>query len=67
MWGEYCDWYLELSKTTIYDDQAASAARLNGVRHTLFETMAVIVRLLHPMMPFLTEEIWSRLPNTEGW
>ncbi|HHO52963.1 MAG TPA: valine--tRNA ligase, partial [Deltaproteobacteria bacterium] len=65
VWGEYCDWYLELSKTTIYDEEA-SPARLNGVRHTLFETMAVIVRLLHPIMPFLSEEIWSRLPNTEG-
>ncbi|MBX2801610.1 MAG: valine--tRNA ligase [Myxococcales bacterium] len=66
VWGEYCDWYLELSKTTIYDKRA-SKARHNGVRHTLFETMAVIVRLLHPLMPFLSEEIWSRLPNTQGF
>ncbi len=65
VWGEYCDWYLELSKTTIYDEQA-SPERHNGVRHALFSTMAVIVRLLHPIMPFLTEEIWDRLPNTEG-
>src|SRR5690606_23439138 len=35
--------------------------------HTLFETMGAIVRMLHPIMPFLTEEIWQRLPNTEGF
>ena len=66
VWGEFCDWYLELSKTTIYDKRA-SKARQNGVKHTLFDTMAVIMQLLHPMMPFLTEEIWNRLPNTEGF
>ncbi|TNE85428.1 MAG: valine--tRNA ligase [Deltaproteobacteria bacterium] len=63
VWGEYCDWYLELSKTTRYSD-TLSEARKNGTRHVLFETMGVIVRLLHPMMPFLTEEIWSKLPGT---
>ncbi len=62
VWGEYCDWYLELSKTTLYDD-GASRARKNAVQHALFETMGAIVRLLHPMMPFLTEEIWSKLPE----
>ncbi|MEN0067124.1 MAG: valine--tRNA ligase [Myxococcota bacterium] len=66
VWGEYCDWYLELSKTTIYDKDA-SPARLNGVKHTLFDTMGVIVRLFHPMMPFLSEEIWSQLPQTDGF
>ncbi len=66
VWGEYCDWYLELSKTTIYDKEA-SAARLNGVKHVLFDTMGVIVRLFHPMMPFLSEEIWQALPQTEGF
>jgi len=65
-WGEYCDWYLELSKTVLYDEEAPPA-RKNATRHALFETMATIVRLLHPVMPFLTEEIWSRLPNTEGY
>ena len=66
VWGEYCDWYLELSKTTRYSD-TLSEARKNGTRHVLFETMGAIVRLLHPMMPFLTEEIWQRLPGTEGF
>ena len=66
VWGEFCDWYLELSKTTVYDDAATPAAK-NAVKHTLFQTMGVIVRLLHPIMPFLTEEIWQRLPGSQGF
>ncbi len=66
VWGEFCDWYLELSKTTLYDDNA-SEARKNATKHALFSTMGDIVRMLHPLMPFLTEEIWSRLPGTQGF
>ena len=66
IWGEFCDWYLELAKTTTYND-AATPAEKNGVKHTLFSTMAAIVKLLHPVMPFLSEEIWSLLPQTEGF
>ena len=65
IWGDFCDWYIELCKTTIYDDNA-TPERLNGVRHTLFETLGAIVRMLHPIMPFFTEDIWQRLPATEG-
>jgi valyl-tRNA synthetase len=64
--GEFCDWYLELSKTTIYDD-AASPARQNAVKHALFSSMRAIVRMMHPIMPYLTEDIWNRLPHTEGF
>jgi valyl-tRNA synthetase len=66
VWNEYCDWYIELSKATMYDPEA-SVAQKNAVKHTLFEMMGVIVRLLHPIMPFLTEEIWARLPGTSGF
>ena len=66
VWGEYCDWYLELSKGTLYDESAPPAAK-NAVRHTLFEMMGAIVRMMHPIMPFLTEEIWSQLPGSEGY
>jgi valyl-tRNA synthetase len=48
-------------------DPEASAGQKNAVKHTLFEMMGVIVRLLHPMMPFLSEEIWSRLPGSRGF
>jgi valyl-tRNA synthetase len=65
VWGELCDWYLELSKTTLYDTQASDAHK-NGTRHTLFSTMGVVARLIQPLMPFLSEEIWSRLPGTSG-
>jgi valyl-tRNA synthetase len=66
VWGEFCDWYIELSKSTLYDPEMPEA-RKNAVRHTLFETMGTIVQLLHPMMPFFTEEVWALLPNREGW
>ena len=66
VWGEFCDWYLELSKVAIYDREGSAALR-NGTQHTLFETMATVCRLLHPIMPFLTEEIWSLLPQTTGY
>ena len=66
VWHDFCGWYLELTKTTIYDEEA-SAARQNAVRHTLFETFGVIARLLHPVMPFMSEDLWQRLPNTEGF
>jgi valyl-tRNA synthetase len=62
VWGEFCDWYIELCKTTIYDPEATPAQK-NAVRHTLFDTMGVIARLVHPVMPFLSEEIWSLLPQ----
>ncbi|MFT4624097.1 MAG: valyl-tRNA synthetase [Myxococcota bacterium] len=65
VWGEFCDWYIELSKSTLYDPEVAEP-RKNAVKHTLFETMGIIVQLLHPMMPFFTEDVWARLPGTTG-
>lgn len=59
IWNEYCDWYLELSKITLYgsNDQDAQA----GTRLVLLEILEVILRLTHPLMPFITEEIWQRV------
>jgi valyl-tRNA synthetase len=59
-WNEFCDWYLELSKPILTSDKS-SAAELNGTRHTLVTVMQNIVLLLHPIMPFITEEIWQRI------
>lgn len=56
-WNEFCDWYLELTKTVLNNPQA-SAAQLRGTRSTLTEVLEVLLRLLHPIMPFITEEIW---------
>ncbi len=59
IWGEVCDWYLELSKPALYGaDEAAKEA----VRRTLVTVLDQTMRLLHPFMPFITEEIWQALP-----
>ena len=67
-WDELCDWYLELSKGTLYseDDSAEAEALRQGARHTLWEMFHALVRLTHPLMPFLSEEMWRRLPGTSG-
>jgi valyl-tRNA synthetase len=67
-WDELCDWYLELSKGTLYDedDSPEGLARRQGARHTLLEVFHALVRLVHPIMPFLSDEMWRRLPGTEG-
>jgi valyl-tRNA synthetase len=59
LWNEVCDWYLELSKPALYGgDEAAKQA----VRRTLVTVLDQSMRLLHPFMPFITEEIWQALP-----
>ena len=61
-WGELCDWYLEMVKPRLYDsDQDRSA--LSG---TLLWTLERMLLLLHPLMPFVTEEVWSHLPGRRG-
>jgi valyl-tRNA synthetase len=59
-WHEFCDWYLELSKAVLQSD-AASAAAQRGARFTLISTLETLLRALHPLAPFITEEIWQRV------
>ncbi len=59
IWHDYCDWYLELSKPALAGD--ADAAEKRATRATLVEVLDVALRLLHPIMPYLTEEIWQRV------
>jgi len=60
VWNEYCDWYLELSKPVLYSD-ASSESEKAGTRQTLINVMDSMLRLLHPFMPFITEEIWQQV------
>lgn len=58
VWHEYCDWYLEMAKVSLQDPASAP-----GARQTLVESFEKLMRLLHPFMPFLTEELWQAIPH----
>ena len=65
VWNEYCDWYLELSKPVLWDDPSSNELR-QGTLGTLLEVLETILRLMHPLMPFITEEIWQNVAPRLG-
>ena len=65
IWDEYCDWYIEMAKVTLYDEHASQAAK-DGVCATLIEVLDGLLRALHPFMPFITDEIWLKLGPLSG-
>ena len=63
VWHEYCDWYLEVIKPDLYGEDAEAKAVAQGIAARVLEQILV---LLHPVMPFVTEEIWQKLPQTSN-
>ncbi len=77
VWHEFCDWYLEIVKPVLYDEkpsgkresgsgQASGISPHEAALFTLWSTLNQTLRLLHPFIPFVTEEIWDKLPGVEG-
>jgi valyl-tRNA synthetase len=64
-WNEFCDWYLELSKPILQSDDASDAQK-RGTQQTLIGILEALLRLIHPLMPFITEEIWQQVAPRAG-
>src|SRR5207237_7458557 len=68
IWTELCDWYIELAKPVLYDDtnEVSAQKRKRAAQGSLAMALETSCRLLHPFMPFITEEIWQQIPKPTG-
>ncbi|NPV53339.1 MAG: valine--tRNA ligase [Firmicutes bacterium] len=71
IWSEFCDWYVELVKPRLYDNEIGTGeswgrGQRRVAQYVLWYTLQQLLKLLHPFMPFITEGIWQALPGTEG-
>jgi len=62
-WHEFCDWYLEMAKQGLYSKDEAEK---RSARHVLAKVMLDVLKLIHPFMPFVTEELWHKMPGAQG-
>ncbi|OSM04854.1 putative valyl-tRNA synthetase [Magnetofaba australis IT-1] len=65
LWGTYCDWYLEMCKIPLYDESISEAHKA-AARHTMVGVLEAALRLLHPLMPYITEELWQKVAPLAG-
>jgi valyl-tRNA synthetase len=65
IWHEFCDWYVEFSKQELLNTNDEISSR-KAAQQILLEVLNIILKLLHPFMPFITEEIWQKLPGNKG-
>ena len=65
-WNDFCDWYLELTKPVFLDPNGPHAALADETRATLAHVLDASLRLLHPLMPYVTEDLWQRVPRAPG-
>ena len=63
IWNEFCDWYIEIAKTRLYDENCTTKQE---AKYTLKTVLEYCLKMLHPIMPFVTEKIYKELPGSEG-